>query len=122
MGAVHDDRLTALDGIGVVLDGLLAAALIAFPHVVTPRFEAMFNEFGSGPLPVLTRLALAMWFPTALGAAPATGLVLGCIPAVPRAVRRSALVVGFVVGLFALAACLVGMYLPIYDLAGSIKA
>jgi type II secretory pathway component PulF len=120
--AMRDARLTTLDVIAVLLTGLVSATLVAFPHVVAPRYREMFADFGAAPLPALTRLVLSTWFPTALGAATATGPILGCIPAIPLTFRRIALVAAFVLGLASFAVCLVGLYLPIFALADSIKA
>ncbi len=119
---MRDAPLTALDGIGVFLTALVAAALVAFPFVVGPRFEAMFHEFGAmDALPLLTRLVLSAWIPIGLGAATASGAVLGCVPAIPLGVRRGVLVGAFVMGCAAIAVCLVGLYLPIFLLAGAIS-
>jgi hypothetical protein len=117
------EELSALDGIAVVITGLQAAFLFVFPWLVGRSFQNMFADFGmASPLPLLTRLALTVWFPMTLGATTATGPVLGAIPAVPLTIRRRALIAAFVFGCAAIGACLVGLYLPIFDLAGKIKA
>ncbi len=119
---MRDERLGSLDGIAIFLTGVLAAALLAFPLVVAPAFRNMFADFGSGPLPLLTRWSLSGWFPGALGALVLSGPVLGCIPAVPLRYRRRVLVATFVVGCASVALCVTGVYLPVFELAGKIKA
>jgi hypothetical protein len=120
---MRDEHLTAGDGIAMIITGMQAALLLAFPWVVGWRFEQMFLEFGATTgLPLLTRLALSIWFPVSLGAATALGPVLGCISAVPLRHRRAALVATFVFGWAALGVCMTGVYVPIFGLAGRIKA
>jgi hypothetical protein len=117
-----DDRLTALDGIAVFLTGLLTVVLVAFTFWVAPSFASMFRDFGNTSLPLLTRLALSRWFPLTLAATTAIGPALAYIPAIPLRVRRWTLVAAFVFGGAAAAVCLEGMYAPIFDLAGKVKA
>jgi hypothetical protein len=118
---MRDAPVTALDGIAVLLTALLAAVLVAFPFVVAPHYEAMFRDFGASPLPPLTRLVLSARIPIGLGATTATSAVLGCVPAIPRGVRRGVIVGAFVIGCAGIAVCLVGLYLPIFRLADSIQ-
>jgi hypothetical protein len=83
------EDLTALDGIAVVVTGLQAGLLFAFPWLAERFFQSMFAEMGfNTPMPLLTRLVLTVWFPVSLGATTAVGPVLACIPAVPLRVRR----------------------------------
>jgi hypothetical protein len=117
------EELSALDGIAVATTSLQAAFLCAFPWLAGRFFQSMFADIGTAsPLPLLTRLAVTVWFPVTLGATTASGPVLGCIPAVPLAIRRRTLIAAFVFGCAAIGACLVGLYLPIFELAGKIKA
>jgi hypothetical protein len=119
---MRDERLTALDGIALFLTGLLASVLFAFPYVVGPSFRVMFDEFcRKDALPPLTNLALSVWFPSVLGAVTASGPAFCGISSISLAYRRGVLVAAFVFGCAALAVCLVGMYLPIFELAGKIK-
>jgi hypothetical protein len=120
---MQDERLNAGDGIAVAITGMQAACLMAFPWVVGQSFAQMYLEFGAaGGLPLLTRLALSIPFPMSLGATTAIGPVLGCISAVPLSSRRVALVAAFLFGCAAIAVCMVGVYQPMFDLAGKIKA
>jgi hypothetical protein len=118
---MRDERLTALDGIAVLLTGLLTAILAAFPFLVAPSFARMFRDFGGAALPVLTRLVLSQWFPLTLAATTAVGPVLACIPKVPLRARRWALVAAFAFGCAAVGVCWTGLYQPIFALAGKIK-
>ncbi len=125
MNAAEDgasSELTALDWIAVVLAGLLALSLVAFPLAVTPAFAAMFRDFG-GPLPWLTRLVLRPWLAPALALAPAGLLALGLGPRAAASIgqRRALVVAAFVLGLGAVALCLLALYAPIFALAGAIK-
>jgi hypothetical protein len=115
---MRDERLTAGDGIAVVITAAQAVLLLAFPFLVARPFNLMFRDMGfNQPFPLLTRLALSAWFPMSLGATTAIGPVLACIPAVPLVHRRRTLVGAFVFGCAAIGACIAGMYLPVFDLA-----
>jgi len=114
-------HLTAVDGIAVFVTALLTAFLLAFPLWVAPAFEAMFRDFGAASVPALTRLVLSRWLPLGLAATTAVGPVLACIPAIPIAYRRGVLVAALVFGCAAVGVCLVGLYAPIFALAGAIK-
>lgn len=119
------ESFSALDWIGVGLNAMEATALVAFPFVVAPSFQAMFADFGSrSSLPALTRLALTPWPGLALGLMVAA---LTAIVGVFRgpdtiALRRGFVVVGFVVGALGIVGLLYGMYAPIFAVAGKIKA
>ncbi len=119
---MRDERLGALDGIALFLTGLLTACILAFPFLVAPSFAAMFRDFGGfNSLPALTKLVLTRWFPLTLGATAAIGPVLACVPSIPAVHRRWVLVASFVFGCAAMGVCVVGMYAPIFALAGAIK-
>jgi hypothetical protein len=117
------DSFTALDWIAVALSTLLVVALFAFPFTVARSFARMFADFG-GALPLMTRLALTPW------AAPALGLVAASPTAIAVALpakgslglRRGLVVIGFLLGVAALAGAMYAMYAPIFELAGKIKA
>ncbi len=118
------DSFTALDWIGVSLSALMVLSLLAFPFTIAPSFAAMFAEFGSA-LPAVTRAALTPWAVPSLGlvAASPTAIAVAA-PALgvgPLGVRRSLVVIGFLLGLGVFAAALYAMYAPIFELAGTIK-
>lgn len=116
------EQLTPFDWLGACLAGLPAFALLAFP-VQGRRFAAMFADFGAQKdLPVLTRLAVSVSFPVALGLLVVVLIGAGVTLRAPLAARRACIIAGFVLGVGAFALCLVGLYLPIFSLAGNIKA
>jgi hypothetical protein len=113
---------TILDWGGTVVAGFSAVGLLSFP-VVGRSFAAVFRDFGDAErLPALTRLAISGWFPIALGLVVGTGVTLGVRQASDLGRRRAWIVGAFVVGAAGFALCLVGVYLPIFALAGAIKA
>jgi hypothetical protein len=113
-------RLTALDWIAVVLTTKLVVALELFPHLIAPRFAAMFADLGTVQLPLLTRLTLSVWFPTLLALLPLGMVVTALARRQVIARRRGLIVVAFLFGLAALGVCVVGTYLPVLQLAASV--
>jgi hypothetical protein len=113
---------TILDWVGMAAAGFSALGLLVFP-VAGRSFAAMFQDFGSPEhLPTLTKLATSWWFPMLFGLLVAIGLVLGTRRASPLGRRRAWIVGAFVLGGAAFALCLVGAYLPIFAVAGAMKA
>jgi hypothetical protein len=115
------ENLTALDGIAVVVTGLQASLLFAFPWLSEGFVRLSSDLCRKDALPLLTVLVMTVWFPVTLGGTAATGPVLGCIPAIPVRVRRWILIAAFAFACAALGACVVGVYLPIYEMAGKIN-
>ncbi len=115
------EALTVLDGIGIFLTGLLALGLLAFP-VVGARYQAMYADFGSQALPLLSRLAMSLWFPPMLGVLVAAAVAVALTRRASLGVRRGLVVGAFVLGAVCLATCWVAVYLPIFQLAGQIRA
>jgi hypothetical protein len=113
-------ELTVLDWIGVCVASFTALALFAFP-LVGRTFAATFRDLGTPSLPLLTQLALAVWFPPALGLLVAAGISVGVFRADSLAARRAIIVGSFLLGAAAFALCLVALYLPIFELAGNVK-
>jgi hypothetical protein len=82
----------------------------------------MFQDFGSS-LPALTELVLSSWFLPLLGVVPLILLAAGAIarPIATISVRRGLIVAAFIAGFGATALCLYALYLPVFQLAGSIR-
>lgn len=111
---------TVLDWLGTVVAGFSALALAMFP--ITGRsFAGMFNDLGSrAELPLLTRLATTTWFPLLLVIPVVTTLALGLRGRHALSTRRLWIVSAFLLGGVSFAVCLVGVYLPIFSIAGAI--
>jgi hypothetical protein len=108
------------DVMAATLSGLGVALLFSLvPFVLAPQFAALLHGFG-GPLPLITRLALRPWFAPLL-AAPALALLVLAARRQPG--RRRALLAAALVSM-ALAAVTVayGLYGPIFELSGNIRA
>lgn len=120
---MQEDReaLTVLDWIGIFLTGLVAAGLLSFP-VVGLRYQAMYADFGSQTLPLLTRVAVSLWFPLLLGVLVAAAVAVALTRRVSLGARRGLVVGAFILGAICLASCWVAVYLPIFQLAGQIRA
>ena len=87
---------------------------------VAPVSAKIYADFG-GKLPVLTELCLSIWFPITLGLVPLAVVGLGIVGNAARWTR--AILMGVVILLtFALPAIfLVGLYLPILDIAAAVR-
>ncbi len=110
-----------LGGIVAAINAFQAAALLTFPVLWAPRFATMFDVICGLPLSPITRLAVSPWFPVLAGAATLAGPLLAAIPAVPTRARRPLLAGAFVLGCTGIALCVIGVYLPIHDMAGTIS-
>jgi hypothetical protein len=113
---------TSGDIIGAVLAATPIVVLLLFPLLWGRAFARLFDDLGAAKLPLLTRVATSWWAP--LTGAIGAGALLGA--SLRRGVRmgtRRWLVVGsFFVGAACMVALFVGLYLPLFALAGSIKA
>lgn len=122
MPSSREEDLTAGDWVAVVLTGLCVLFCFQWAFFMGPAFAKMFADFGSTP-PALTELSLTVWFPLMLGLNPASVAFYAVSQrgaGLQR--RRFFLVVSFVMGLAAAGLLLVGAYLPIFTLAGSVKS
>lgn len=115
-------QLTVLDWIGLVSVAPAVAFLLAAPLVVTPAFAELFANFGSDSnVPAITRLVMAWWLPPALALVPAA-LVIAAISGQRALARRRLLgVAAFLCGAAGVALYLVGMYAPIFAIAGAVR-
>jgi uncharacterized BrkB/YihY/UPF0761 family membrane protein len=113
---------TAGDLIGAMIGLVVALGLISFPSTTTEHAK-MLADFGRvDRMPLLTQLALGRALPIGLGV-----VVLAMIAYAARSrrrlVERRAILVGaFAVGGLGLAVLFVGAMLPIWQLAGAIRA
>lgn len=114
-------QFTALEWVGTTIASLGAVALLAFP-LAAMSFARMFEDLGSRErMPGLTKLATSIWFPLVLAGAVIVMLAVGLRSRVER--RRHALLIGaLVLGVASLTLCVVGLYLPIFAIAGKISA
>ena len=115
------ERFTALDWIAVVLAAGGALVLIALAPV-GGSFAAMHAHFGADlELPLLTRCVTSAAGPLVLAAPPIAALATG-LRARDLGARRVGIVVAFVLALAGIALCFVGYYLPLWEVAGAIRA
>ena len=115
-------ELTALDGIAAVITSVAIAGLLTIPLWLAPHFAAMYQALG-GEIPLLTRAVLSPWFGPGCALLPLASL--GYALAARKATlhsRRRLIVLGFVLAAGAGALCLVGLYLPLFSLAGAIES
>jgi uncharacterized BrkB/YihY/UPF0761 family membrane protein len=112
-------ELSALDYVAAIVAGLAAFALAVFPFIAA-SFARIFRDIG-GELPLFTRIVLVPWQPL-LALASAALIVFGLRAKKPVSQRRLALAGAFAVAFFTFAANVIGLYLPIFALAGNIKA
>jgi hypothetical protein len=113
---------TILDWIGVVVTvlALLGTCVLSLNAGV---FGGMFKDLGTRGLPLLTRLVLRPWFGFLL-ALPSAAMVTVAVLRHQRSSlgrRRALVVVAFVLALLAAGVILVGLYQPIFSMAGAVK-
>jgi hypothetical protein len=108
-----------LDWLSLLVAGNTAVFLLGFSLVAGHRFGSMFDDFG-GKVPFVTSLVVRWYVPTAAGLLVAGALVYGLRGAPSR--RRVTLAGAALAGLLAAAICVYGLYAPIWELAGKIKA
>jgi hypothetical protein len=125
MSTEHDGtpkagEFTVLDWIGAVLTCFSAMALVSFP-IAGREFGSMYQDFGATDPPLLSKLAISAWFPPVLGAVVVAMITLGLRPRASLTQRRAFFVSGFIFGCLSFAICLVGLYLPLFQMAGAIK-
>lgn len=109
--------LTGLDIVALAVSAISLLLIVACTFMVLPHFASMFADFG-GELPAVTRLVLTPWFP------PAMGLIAPAIAAEAIArhqARTERLIVAIVLAVALPTLGLIGLYLPIFTIAGSIK-
>jgi type II secretory pathway component PulF len=114
------NRFTVLDWIGVVYVVANIIALFLFPRIAF-TFEKMFEDFG-GPLPAMTRIVLKPWFSILLGIF-CTGIFsLQWVKPIKISLklRRTVIVLSIFAASAAYALCIIGLYQPIFKMAGSI--
>jgi hypothetical protein len=113
-------QFTVLDWIGTLVTGSTIAGLMLFP---VGSFRTVFHDLGSPQdLPLLTRIALFPGFPLILALPALVSFALGLRPRHRLSQRRMWIVAAFSLGCLGSALCVVAMYLPIFTLAGKIKA
>lgn len=108
-----------IDWITTLVAGNTAVFLLGFSSVAGHRFGSMFDDFG-GKVPFVTSLVVRWYVPTAAGLLVAALLVYGLRGAPSR--RRALLAGAAFAGLAASAICVYGLYAPVWELAGKIKA
>lgn len=114
------NAFTVLDWIGTAL---AASALVGLAALPLGGFRAMFRDLGSPEtLPLLTRVALLPGF-TLVAALPSAALLaLGLWRSQPLVRRRVGVALSFVLACVAIGVTLLAMYLPVFAMAGAIKA
>lgn len=115
------EPLTALDWIAVVvaLGGPLVLLALA---PIGSTFAATYADFGSDvALPALTRFTTSIVGPAVLALPPVVALGLG-LRARTIGARRAGVVLAFVLAAVGVVVCVIGDYLPLWQVAGAIRA
>jgi hypothetical protein len=117
--------IDALDLVLALLVASIATALVLIDRFVVPAFASVYQEFGSGSvLPGVTRVVIGHAAP--LGGA-AAAVVLAALGVFARrkgsgGLALGLLLAGVALGLATVAFCFYGLYAPMFELAGKIKA
>ncbi len=121
---MNDDskRVTVLDGILMVGAILSSCVVLVFPLFVVPSFLAMYRDFGS-QLPVITRLVVSGGYSLVSLALVTLGTLggIGLVLAGRRGPGRIALVGAVGVALTVCAFAIMGLYLPVFEMAGAVR-
>jgi len=119
-GSAGPQPFTVLDWIGTLVTGAAIAGLMLFP---VGSYRKIFQDFGSPQdLPLLTRIVLSPGFPLVLALPALVSIGLGFRERRRVSRRRTWVVAAFGLACLGFAVCVVAMYLPIFTLAGKIKA
>lgn len=118
-GAPTASELNALDYVAAIVAGLASFALAVFPFIAA-SFARVFKDLG-GELPLFTRIVLVPWQPV-LALVSGAAIVYGLRARRPIRSRRMMLAGAFALAFFSFTACVVGLYLPIFEMADNIKA
>lgn len=111
---------TVLDWIGALFAGLAIAVLFSISLYVS-RFRAMYADFGDVALPALTAIVTQPYVPPLLALGAALPLA-NAFRRTPLRSRRVSVAAAFVLACGFLAVCAIGLYMPIFEIAGSIRA
>lgn len=96
-------------------------ATVAMSVLLVPRFTDMFRDFGSAAeLPLLTRLVARRSLLLGVAMVPMLLCVLGPLLRLERGARVALVAVAAVIALLVVVSVPVGMYLPIFRIAGTI--
>jgi hypothetical protein len=114
------NTFTILDWIGIFFVVANLLGLFAFPMVAL-SFKTIFMEIG-GVLPALTKVVLKPWFPILLGMICLCIFSLQWLKAIRGNLRRkrTVVVLSFFAASTAFALCVIGLYLPIFKIVGSV--
>jgi hypothetical protein len=110
--------LSFIDGIGVALTAVALLPLLAM-LLRGAAFVAMYQDLGDVQLPLLTRIVL---HPAWRIGVPCVVIALALAVLVRRPSYRYAMLAVAALAVLAAVASCVGTYLPVYELAGNIRA
>lgn len=111
---------TVLDWIGALFAGVAIALLVSL-SLYAPRFRAMYADFGDVALPTLTAIVTQPCVPPLLALVAALPLA-NAFRRTPLRSRRFWVAAAFVLACGFLAVCAIGLYMPIFAIAGTIRA
>ena len=115
-----EQQFTVLDWVGLGVGWLVVLALASVPFTLAPQWQRMFKDMG-GTLPPITTLSLSLWFPLSLAALGASLLAASLLLRGRLLHRRLAVALAVLIALSSLALLLIGLYAPIFTLAGAVK-
>ena len=119
-GRVSLTEFTVFDWIGTIGTGWFALKLIAFA-VLGDQLRAQWREFG-GEMPLLTQWVSGTWFPGLLCLLSVAVLLAAFRRNLTIGQRRAWIVASFVASSGFAALCLVGTFLPIFEMASALNA
>ena len=114
-----ESSFTVGDVLGTAFAVVFVIGLFAFP-VIAKSFLAMYAEF-EVELPGLTKLVLTSWFPPTLALLPAFLVANGMRTSLGMPKRRLSIFAAFLLSSAMFAACLWGIYAPVFRIADAIE-
>jgi hypothetical protein len=114
-------RLHRSDFIGLVICVLCLGWAFLVALKLQPNMAAMFADLGSASLPPLTRVFMRRWLPLMLVAIPVVATAVCIRLDVSAPTRAIVYVVTGVFFLLEVTLFLVAMYLPMLELAGTVR-
>ncbi len=115
-----ESGFTTYDAVGLTFSGICLMWTAVAELYVAPLFLKMFADFNSR-LPTLTLLCVTWWFPAILGLLPLALTLASMLSRAPRDARLLTTIAAVLLTLMAPAIFLLGMYMPLWSIAGTIE-
>jgi len=116
--------LSSLDWMAVGMVALTALGMLVAPAVVTPYYRSMYEDFVTelDQLPSITVFVMQIWFPLVSAMFPLALLVVALSGRRHLYLRRFLIIAAFFLGVALASLYSIGLYAPVYAIAGAVSA